>query len=364
MADADNHTGIDLDALEEGATCADGSRGGDTGVAVPSFGRWVVDDSGTLLKRTLGRDGKEVVAPVTSTPPVVVADLRDVDTGAMRALVAFRVRGRWVERAVERESLFSNARIVPLLAPLGANVSSDNAKSVVAYLTECDARGSGDRDVLSTSSRMGWVGDGRGDGLGSFIPFDGGVRFDPSLDLGSFASPFMEPAGTLAGWVAGVSGARSRSVAFRAMVAASFASALVRTVGCQTFVVYLWGRSRSGKTPTLKAAGSVWGNPAEGPNSYYGTFADTPKSVVRKATLLGDVPVIVDELQSREAHGGQAGKRSSVEDLVYTLSLGHERAALRADRTMMATGSWKSLTLATGEIPILGGGTQRGAVNC
>ena len=153
-------------------------------------------------------------------------------------------------------------------------------------------------------------------------------------------------------------------MAFRAVLAASFASPLVAVLDVQTFIVYLWGRSRSGKTPTLKAAGSVWGDPTEGADSYFRTFADTPKSIVRAAALLHDVPVIVDELQSKGSPGGgQAGKRMVVEDLLYSLSLGHERGALNSDRSMMRAGSWKALTIATGEIPVVGDATQQGAAN-
>lgn len=137
-----------------------------------------------------------------------------------------------------------------------------------------------------------------------------GVRFDPSPDEAVKARPFMEPAGTLSGWVEGVAPARAASIAFRCVLAASFASPLVSLLGVQTFIVYLWGRSRSGKTPTLKAAGSVWGDPTEGADSYFRTFADTPKSIVRAAALLHDIPVIIDELQSKGAVGGQAGSRS------------------------------------------------------
>ena len=150
---------------------------------------------------------------------------------------------------------------------------------------------------------------------------------------------------------------------FRCVIAASFASVLVAVLGVQPFIVYLWGRSRSGKTPTLKAAGSVWGNPTAGPNSYFHTFDDTPKSIIRTAAFLHDIPVIIDELQSKAAPGGQAGKRMMVENLLYSLSLGHERSALNSDRSMMRVGSWSSLTIATGEIPIVGDSTQQGAAN-
>lgn len=146
-------------------------------------------------------------------------------------------------------------------------------------------------------------------------------------------------------------------------MAASFASPLVSLLNVQTFIVYPWGRSRSGKTPTLKAAGSVWSDPNEGADSYFHTFADTPKSIVRAAALLHDIPVIVDELQSKGSPGGQASKRMVVEDLLYSLSLGHERGALNSDRSMMRAGSWRALTLATGEIPIVGDSTQQGAAN-
>lgn len=121
------------------------------------------------------------------------------------------------------------------------------------------------------------------------------------------------------------------------------------------------GRSRSGETPTLKAAGSVWGDPTEGSDSYFRTFADTPKSIVRAAALFHDIPVIIDELQGKGASDGQASKRQIVENLLfYSLSLGHERGALNSDRTMIRAGSWHSLTIATGEIPVVGGSTQQG----
>lgn len=124
------------------------------------------------------------------------------------------------------------------------------------------------------------------------------------------------------------------------------------------------GRSRSGETPTLKAAGSVWGDPTEGSDSYFRTFADTPKSIVRAAALFHDIPVIIDELQGKGASDGQASKRQIVENLLfYSLSLGHERGALNSDRTMTRAGSWHSLTIATGEIPVVGGSTQQGAAN-
>jgi hypothetical protein len=324
----------------------------------PSVEGWHVDERGRLWAADAAG---ELRYTVTATAPWIACDLIDVDTGDVRALVRVAVAGGVRERALDRDVLLNQTRIIGALAPLGANVSSTNAKDIVRYLTDCERRCAGSRPRVRSVVHLGWA-EGA---LTSFMPYDAGgeVRFDPSPDEAVKARPFMEPAGTLPDWVAGMAPARAASPAFRCVMAASFASVLVALLGVQTFIVYLWGRSRSGKTPTLKAAGSVWGDPTEGSDSYFRTFADTPKSIVRAAALLHDIPVIIDELQSKGAPGGQTAKRQIVEDLLYSLSLGHERGALNSDRSMMRAGSWRSLTIATGEIPIVGGSTQQGAAN-
>ncbi|MDM8289241.1 DUF927 domain-containing protein [Slackia piriformis] len=342
---------------QRGVSDGDGDQG-ETTEGAPSIEGWHVDERGMLW--AAGAAG-ELRYTVTATAPWIACDLVDVDTGDVRALVRVAVAGGVRERALDRDVLLNQSRIIGALAPLGANVSSTNAKDVVRYLTDCERRCAASRPRARSVVHLGWA-EGA---LSSFMPYDAGgeVRFDPSPDEAVKARPFMEPAGTLPDWVAGVAPARAASPAFRCVMAASFASPLVALLGVQTFIVYLWGRSRSGKTPTLKAAGSVWGDPAEGSDSYFRTFADTPKSIVRATALLHDIPVIIDELQSKGAPGGQASKRQIVEDLLYSLSLGHERGALNSDRTMMRAGSWRSLTIATGEIPIVGGSTQQGAAN-
>ena len=80
---------------------------------------------------------------MTATAPWIACDLEDVDTGDVRALVRVAVAGGVRERALDRDVLLNQTRIIGALAPLGANISSTNSKDVVRYLTDCERRCAG-----------------------------------------------------------------------------------------------------------------------------------------------------------------------------------------------------------------------------
>lgn len=120
----------------------------------------------------------------------------------------------------------------------------------VLDLTDCEKRYGGIRPHSPTVAHMGWAGKP----LTYFMPHqaDTRVRFNPTLDQEGKSKPFLEPKGTPADWVAGMTQQRPTSPAFRTMLAASLASVLVTVVDIQTFIIYLWGTLRGSDTD-LKA---------------------------------------------------------------------------------------------------------------
>ena len=103
----------------------------------PSVEGWHVDDRGRLWAADAAG---ELRYTVTATAPWIACDLEDVDTGDVRALVRVSVAGGVRERALDRDVLLNQTRIIGALAPLGANISSTNSKDVVRYLTDCERR--------------------------------------------------------------------------------------------------------------------------------------------------------------------------------------------------------------------------------
>lgn len=102
--------------------------------AVPSFDPWFVDGQGRLWKSTDGESFRHI----TFTPPLIKANLRDVDSGMVRVLMGMKVYWCGRECVLDRNTLLSNTKIVAAIAPLGANVPTSNAWDAVSYLTDSD----------------------------------------------------------------------------------------------------------------------------------------------------------------------------------------------------------------------------------
>ena len=140
------------------------------------------------------------------------------------------------------------------------------------------------------------------------------------------------------------------------MLAASFASALIKKIGGLCFFVHLWGvESGTGKTVALMLAASVWGNPAIG--QYVQTFNATQVGHEKTAAFLNNIPMCIDELQlSKDSHG-----RSKFD--VYQLSQGVGRTRGTKSGGIDKTPVWDLCILTTGESPLTSDNSGAGAVN-
>ena len=180
---------------------------------------WVADAEGELRYT------------VTATAPWIACDLVDVDTGDVRALVRVAVAGGVRERALDRDVLLNQSRIISALARWVPTSRARTPRTSYGISPTCERRLGGERPRARSVTHLGWA-EGP---LSSFMPYDAGgeVRFDPSPDEAVKARPFMEASGTLEEWVAGVAPAREASLAFRCVLAASFASPLVPFSACR-----------------------------------------------------------------------------------------------------------------------------------
>jgi uncharacterized protein (DUF927 family) len=141
----------------------------------------------------------------------------------------------------------------------------------------------------------------------------------------------------------------------RIVLAASFASVLVKPCNCLPFFVHLYGGTESGKTVSLLLAASVWANPEIG--KYIQTFNATDVGKELGAYFCNSLPLIIDELQLVK------NNRTDFDKMIYQLSEGVGRTRGKKSGGLQATPTWRNCIITTGEFPIISQNSGAGAMN-
>ena len=307
-----------------------------------SCGAWEADEMGVSIRTPYG---ERFACP---HPILPVLRLVNIDTGVEKLELAFR-KGRQWRRLIADKRTIASANSIVALADSGVAVTSESAKYLVQYLSDLENANYDRIPEKSSVSRLGWV-DGEG-----FSPYVDGLIFDGE---DSFRSYFQSVAqkGSMERWLGFARSLRAEGgVPVRMILAASFASVLVKPVEAPSFFVHLWGsESGVGKTVGLMLAASVWANPEMG--RYIHSFNGTAVSQELSAGFVNSLPLILDEFQVLK-------NKRDFEQSVYMLSegVGKGRGAKAGGVQRLQT--WRNCILTSGEMPITNFVTGAGAVN-
>ncbi len=271
---------------------------------------------------------------ICRTPIILTQRLKSIETKEEKIEVAFKRDGEWASAIYPRDMVFSSRGVLDL-AKHGCTVTSENARKVVQFLGALEMENIDVIPRVDATSTFGWQPGGR------FLP---GRADNLVLDVDSsqrhLAAAYSQN-GTLEGWINTMAPHRSRDK-FRFILAASFAAPLLRIVKQRIFFVYNWGGSKGGKTATLKAALSAWGDP----ENLMVSFNTTVAGLERTAAFYCDLPLGIDERQ-------QAGdKQNLIQQLVYMVSGGKGKTRAAKNGGLQTTYQWRTVALATGEEPL------------
>ena len=330
--------------LEEMAnvTCFTGLK--EIGRANLNCGPWLANDGGVSIF-----DQQRSSITACPHPILPVERLRNIQTGKEKIVLAFKRDGHWTEQTFRKDSISSANKIVEL-SNYGILVTSENARALVKYLSDVEARNSDGIDLRESSSKFGWVN-------GQFLPYDnGGIEFDSDDEFPQLAGAISE-AGSYRVWLDHILELREQgSFHLRVMMAAAFASVLLKKLGALPYIIDLWGGTEAGKSVAELVACSIWADP--GANRYIGDFKSTETALEARADALNNLPLILDDT-------AKTSKRikDNFEGFVYDITSGKGKS--RSDRSLglQQEKTWQLVTLTTGETPINGFVQQGGAIN-
>lgn len=298
----------------------------------------VTDDGVFTVKAT--PDGP-VYDQITYSPILITGRYQDIDTQVEQCEVSWRRGETWVSEVIPREQMAKSREIVAL-ATTGAPIDDGNARAVVRYLSATEATNLAILPLGLTSSRMGWLSGGRAFLAGDRLLGDQQprIRFRGEDGIAQMADAY-QTRGTLDGWLGAVDIMSAYPLAYVAMYAALAAPLMHVIPACPNFLVHWSSRPGSGKTSSLRAGGSIWGDPSD--TGLIGSWDSSATWIERAAATANYLPLLLDET-SKVDHKD----RGSFAQTVYILANGKGRGR-GSIRSTQRQASWRGITLSTGE---------------
>lgn len=306
-------------------------------------GKWECTDLGVYKEVINNFIPQKVTA--CQHPILPVERLSNLDDGTEKIKIAFYKDGYWKDFVVNRSMVANKSNIIQL-ADRGIEVTSENAKDLVAYISDIVTLNIKDIPVYKSISRLGWIEN-------DFAPYISDVKYDGDLAYKDMYDS-IAPAGDYEKWKDEMVQLRKNKI-FRLLMASSFASPLVERLGILPFVVHVWGGTGAGKTVGIMAAMSVWGNPEVG--KLVRSMNATQVSLGRTASFLHSVPFAGDELQIIKS------RWDNYDQLIMFLTEGIDRGRGKAYGGIEELKQWRCCFLFSGEEPITKDGSGGGAKN-
>ncbi|OPY59149.1 MAG: hypothetical protein A4E55_00366 [Pelotomaculum sp. PtaU1.Bin035] len=290
--------------------------------------QWSINENG------IWQDTKRGPVCACAVPVILTKRLKNIDTGDEKVELGFYRDGKWNYVVANRSTIFNKTTIIQI-GNKSLPVSSENAKDFVRYLSDLERENLNILPVIKSTSHMGWSGK-------YFLPgAEGNLLLDVEEGGMSSVAGGYRVNGTMEEWVKIVEPLRQHPIA-RFVLAAAFATPLLKILGQRVFIIHSWGASRGGKTAALKAALSVWGDPED----LIASFNATKVGLERLAAFYRDLPLGIDE---RQVVGDKLG---FIESLVYMLGTGKGKARGAKGGGLQAWNFWRTIVITTGEEPL------------
>ena len=178
--------------------------------------------------------------------------LENIDTSEQKVeLIYYKSNKKEWKTLIVDKNIINNSNNILTLGNKGIPVSSNNNLKWVRYFAELEQENIEKIPYIRTVNRLGWVDEK------TFIPYaNQDVKLEGEENMTSWLKGFKS-SGTLENWVKVMKPLRENNI-FRVVLSSSFVPPLLKYISSRTFIVNVWGSSKSGKSAALFASLSAW----------------------------------------------------------------------------------------------------------
>ena len=293
----------------------------------PTYERAV---TGCIVRLAQDDEGQIIRIPVSSTPILNARLLKEPDGWVM--LLTCRIGDKDEEVRISSSAIKSSDMRRQLQA---ASYMESDLGETGEFLVAWHNVLQNVKEAVLNPQPYGWIGTG---GKTCFA-YGGKLWSDEAPRLSApptkaLADNFT-PTGELPPWQQAAALITSQKRPdLNALLASAFAGPLIRFTGQPGLCMAAYSReSGVGKTTALQVAQAVWGHPVNAMNG----LNDTANSVDAKLAALNSLPLYWDELKTRD------DAKDFLNNLVFRLTGGKQKARLDRNSKLTATASWNTL---------------------
>lgn len=216
-------------------------------------GEWIANSAEGIVKY---RGNQEI--RVGFQPILITKRLINQENDSEKFEIMYYDLKQWKTKIIPRTMLSSNNSVIKL-ADYGLDITSTNASAFISYISDLYTYNKSEIPTVYSVSHLGWIGND----YRQFLPFtDGGIVCDVDGEMNKIMKLYTQK-GNYKLWQDCIGECRKNNIV-RIMMAASFASPLIKMTGINGFITHLYGDRGKGKTVLLMLCMSIWGAPGLG----------------------------------------------------------------------------------------------------
>lgn len=288
--------------------------------------------------------------------PVVVTKRFLLQTNKIQYEVAFlNHANKWQSVTVDADVIADSRKIIQL-ANFGVGITSTDAKYLSAFLMEQINFDSNKFTIptIAKHSKIGWMDDD----CRKFISPYNDQNADYIVERKNYNySKIFATKGDCHKWISEFTNKFSDNTIAKFIFGAALLAPLVKPLNLMNVWLHIHGPSSSGKTALVKAAVSIYGNPAT--KDGLGRTLDASKAYFMSVVEgLNCFPILFDELESLP----NKFKNENIQSLIYNFTGGTsgQRGTRNGEERELKT--FNNVIITTGEQPISTDNSKRGAV--
>lgn len=312
----------------------------------------IEENTGVIYRYNITEKGKTELKEdiICTTPLIISAFLTNVNSKNIYVELSWLNSCSKEEIIVVEKMVLMNRALLKQLYDKSFDISDENIGKLIKYFSYIFANHQGEITNKLVTEKLGWH---LVEGQLEFAPYSDKMFCAPEVSYEDIYRS-IKCCGDRGAWYRGYQKLQEGTcIPAKIVIAASFASCLMKFFDVDPFIINFYGKTGIGKTLLLNIASSLWGCPNLIQNNNASSTA-----LEAKLKFLNSMPLLLDEIKYSDS------TNKNLNALAYIFSGGEgKRRGTTCGGLLAPAEKWENIMICSSEQPYIENGTCNGVIN-